>query len=193
MLPMQSTCGAICSFFFRSVWSRSLSPPKKPLNPDARLPQIYPSKDFTSSLRRQHSWSSGTQQGPITRLIFGQWMRADIYPLGSAYVPCTHFSFSYAHQIVYIWYLSIYLVATCITSTSTPTSAPAPDPTIQQRGQQGSSRRRPIRSSMIPIQCSSSIRFLPTPVVCLDGFLSKELSTVRAYRPPKGWLSHYLS
>lgn len=65
----------------------ALLSPQTPLNPDARLAQIYPTKDFTSSLCRRVSWSSGTQQSPIARRIFGQWMRADVYLLGSAYVP----------------------------------------------------------------------------------------------------------
>ncbi len=142
---------------------------KKPLNPDARLAQIYPAKDFTSSLCRQDSWSSGTRQSPLACHIFGQWMRADVYPLGSAYVPFAHFSFSSANLNFVCHVFNSSLVAKCTTST--------PTPTIQQRSQQSLSRRR---SSTIPIQCSSSIRVLRTLVVCLDGFLSKGLSTVRA-------------
>jgi hypothetical protein len=58
-----------CSCFLQIGRSRVINgPPKKPLNPDARTAQIYPTKDFTS-LRRQDSWFSGAQ-GPITFVVF---------------------------------------------------------------------------------------------------------------------------
>lgn len=100
------------------------SPPQKPLNPDARLAQIYPTKDFTSSLCRQVSRSSGTQQGPIARRIFGQWMRADVYPLGSAYVPFAHSSFSCAHQNLCVLYF-IYIFSGNVYHIYTDPDGPA--------------------------------------------------------------------
>lgn len=54
-----------------------------------------------------------------------------------------------------------------------------PTPTVLQ-GYQQSLSRRPIHSSTILIQCSSSIKSLRTLVVCSDGFLSRGPSRVRA-------------
>ena len=147
------------SLFFRWVLMAS----QKPLNPDACLAQIYPAKNFSFSSQRRGSKYNGPRRGPIIRRIFGQWMCADVYPLETAYVP-----FALLVSCAQI----LLLVARCTIST------PAP---IQQRSRQSLSR--PIRSSMTPIRCSSSTRFLRTPVVCSGGFLSRGLSKVCGSSP----------